>query len=473
MKSIFTLLGLFFTLHVFGQADFTKYESLVKDFAQFGAIPNAMQPHNARASGIDVTHKLDSIVNKNAVSNTTDRLVMQYNENGTTNRIDEYTLDSGNGQLRLNSVYTFSYSGLEQPSSLFIEAYNEDTQQFEDAIGIELIYDDLERVDSSIISIPDPLSGDFGPVLALKYVYDGDFLVQSRQWFFISLFGFWVPASFTDFQYDVQDRLAEQQTSIVDFATMEVSLDSKITYAYNAEGLTDLVTDYIFLDPNWLPTQQYLMDYYSNETVANEFLQFFDGTDFINQSWSTYPVEDVVDQYPSVNYSWDFVSNSWTIVDSVTNLLNPALHWNQVAAPSELSVIAVLGDINADVTYFGDGPTTDEIHYSIADSLTQVLFPAGKDYYYYSLIEGAAVAVVLPKFLSVNPNPAQDQFTISIDQNIIADYVVYASNGVEKVSGKVNPGSNNVRTSSWPQGIYYVIITLEDGHRYAHKQLVQ
>lgn len=473
MKYTFTLLSLFVALQLFGQTDFTRYEKLIRDIATYGANPQFFSLENNARAGSVLTHNLDSVVTRDAASNIEYKQIIFYNKNGTTKTIDEYIVDSATTELRLQSIYTFTYAGLASPNNLLVESYNEDTQAFEETIGITLSYDGNERVDSVIVTLPDPLSGDFGPLLGLKYVYVGDLLVQARQWYYISLFGSWFPASFVDFQYDGQDRLVDQITSILDFDILDLVLDSRTTYSYNAEGLTDTINRYNYDDPSWLQYDRDVLTYHNNGTMASDLLQGFNGSQFVNNTLISYPVENVVDQYPTSTYLWNLLNNTWEVYDSTNNLLNPGLEWSQVAAPRELSVLSVLGSLDESVAFFSDGPVTDEIHYFQVDTMTLLLEADGKDYYYYSLRDGSGVSDVLPEYIAVTPNPAQEQFIISLDQNIKAEYVVYAVNGIEKVRGLANQGTNYILTSSWLKGMYYVLITLEDGSTFAHKQLIQ
>lgn len=470
MKHTFTLMGLFLTISLFGQADFSKYQQLANEIAQLGATPDIFTPDRSRA-GVELTHNLDSIVSKFG-SFTYAKQMMQYNDNGTTSRIDEYGLDSTGADFRLRSIYTFTYDGIELPNNLLVEEWNDDMQQFEESIGVTLAYDGMERVDTVVVSIEDPFSGIVGPLLAFKYIYDGDHLIRSNQWLYVSLFGQWLPGSITYFMYD-QDLLSMQETFVYDFLTMTISPSSRTFFSYNGDGLTDTINTFLYEDPAWLPQQRTAIDYYGNDVIANEYNFVHDGSNFVNNTWTNYPIEDIDDHFITNIHQWDFVQGSWALIDSTNNLLNPSLTWDDVAAPTELSVLAVLGGINPNVPFLTNGSVTDEVHYHISDTITSPVTPAGMDFYYYSLRDGSAVSPVLPDYISVTPNPAQEQFAITIDQNTKADYVIFAANGVEKTRGVAQQGTNYVQTASWPQGMYYVILTTADGTTFAHKQLVQ
>ncbi len=470
MKQTFTLMGLFLTISLFGQADFTKYQQLADEFSQLGATPKPFTLDQSRA-GVELTHNLDSIVSKFG-SFVYAKQMMQYNANGTTSRIDEYALDSTGANFRLRSVYSFTYDGIELPSNLLIEEWNDGEQQFEEAIGVSLDYDGMERVDSVVVSIEDPFTGVVGPLIALKYIYSDNHLVQTNQWLNVSFLGGWIPGSVTYFQYD-EDRLFLQETFVIDFLTMSISPESRTFFSYNNQGLTDTINTFIYEDPDWFPEQRTAIDYYGNDVIANEYNFVHDGSDFVNNTWINYPIEDVDDHFITNIHQWDFLQGHWSLVDSTNNLLNPSLTWDEVAAPTELSVLAVLGGVNPNVPFLTNGSVTDEVHYHISDTITSPVTPAGMDFYYYSLRDGSSVSPVLPEYISVTPNPAQEQFAITINQNTKADYVIFAANGMEKTRGVAVPGTNYVQTASWPQGMYYVVMTTAEGTIFTHKQLIQ
>ncbi len=472
MKYTFTLLSLLVALQFSAQVDMTAYENLFKEISITAATPPQFDTDRPARSGLELTHNLDSIVQEYGLSESTGKQVMEYNANGTTHRIEQYGLDSNTLEIQLQGIYTFGYEGSSLPSNLFVEAWNNDTQQFEETIGMEIWYTGAQRIDTVLVSFPDPLSGEFGPLLGLKYQYNGDLLVQSKQWFYLAFLGEWIPASFTDFQYDAQDRLIDQQTTLVDFGTGEFIPDTRTTYDYNVNDARDTIERFLWVDPSWEATDRDVIEYHPNVTVKNNFHQLFDGSGYVNNTWTNNPLENLDDEIIVLISDWILPDNLWKLMDSSNHILNPSLQWSQVAAPRELSVLSLLGDVDGTIPFLEDGPVRTESHYFVADSTTKDLAPFGDDYYYYSLRDGSGVSEVLPEYLSINPNPAVDHFTILIDQDIKAEYVVYASNGMEKIRGIAHQGSNSIRTSSWPQGMYYVIITLEDGSTFAHKQLI-
>jgi hypothetical protein len=230
------------------------------------------------------------------------------------------------------------------------------------------------------------------------------------------------------------------------------------------------------VDPNWEPTQRFTYEYHANGKVHNEIREIYssDSGTWANNVWTTYPVENVTDQYPVTSYIWDPNTSSWNPTDSTMSLLNPALPWNQVAAPTQLGLLNLLGG-GSGVGFIDDpdSPSALEVRYYLVDTLSGDFYFDSKDVYYYSLIGGSAVQTVLPEYLSISPNPAQDHFTIAFDLDTKASYTVYNITGVAVENGDMNQGRNTVETDGWATGIYYVMIKLNDGSVFVHKQMVE
>ncbi len=477
MKHLFSLLALFITINLTGQTNDQSAQILVKDFARFWSDPSKLDRLNDNRAGLVLTHKLDSVVTKNNVFATTLKTEMEYNSLGHTTKINQYGLDPVTFLLRLEGIITFDYQPPGYPSHILSQAINEETQQIEPQLEMDLKYDGSNRLDSAVISLEDPLfGGGFGPFIAIKQVYSNDLLVQTRQWLFVFILGGWVPGSTTDFLYDENDRLVEQVTSALDFGTGEIEPSDRVTYSYNTQALLNFETQYIWADTVWEPTQRFIKAYHANATLSEESRQIYNTT---TQSWddnvlNLYPIENVTEVYPSSSYYWDVVTSNWYVTDSTVNLLNPALKWGQVAVPSQLAVLSLLGAETPE-NFFGDpnGSSIDETRYFISDSLSLDLHFESQDMYYYSLFEGSAVTSVLPEYLMVLPNPAQDQFYIDLDLDTKATYKVYNGAGTTVAGGEMNIGRNAVQTTSWTPGIYYVAIHLNDGSVYVHKQMVE
>lgn len=471
MKHLFSFLALFVALQLNAQTDYQSARKLVSDFARFWSNPQNVDQLSTRGA---ITHTLDSVVSKNAASFVTAKAEMEYNAEGLTTRMKQYGLDSVTSALQLEAIITFSYQS-GNLSNLLFEELNTETQEFDPFIEMDLAYDGSNRLDSAVISLEDPLfGGGFGPFLSMKQVYSGDLLVQTRQWIFFALLGGWIPASVSDYQYDVNDRLSDLLTSSVDFTTGDIVPTTRTTYAYNSEGLQETVIEYTWVDPNWEESLRHTFEYHANGTIFNEVNEVFSIDTWINNTWTTYPVANVTEEYPSTSYIWDAVESRWNASDSTINLLNPALPWAQVAAPTQISVLALVGGGDVEVNLFDtEGSAIDETRYFIADSLTQEFALESRDIFYYSETGGSAVNPVLPEFLAVTPNPAQDQFYIDLDLDSKANYKVYNSGGAAIARGEMNIGRNTVQTASWTQGIYYVAIHLNDGSVYVHKQMVE
>lgn len=470
MKHLFSFLALIVAMQLNGQANYQSAQKFVNDAARYWANPQNVDQLTTRGA---ITHTLDSILLLNGASVVTEKAEMEYNDEGLTTIMRQYLIDSLTGLLQLDGITTFAYQN-GNLSNLSIQELNPETQEFVVFAEMDFQYDGSNRVDSVVISLEDPFfGGGFGPFLGIKQVYSGDLLVQTRQWLFVALLGGWIPSSITDFQYDANDLLIDQLTSTIDFTTGEILPSTRTTYAYNAEGLQETVIDYNWVDPNWEESFRTTFEYHSNGTLFNVVEEIFNGA-WVNSTWTTYPIANVTEEYPYSSYLWDAVASAWVVSDSTINLLNPALPWAQVAAPTQLSAIALLGGETSGVGLFDfDGSSIDESRYFIADSLTQELGLDSRQLYYYSLIEGSAVTSVLPEYLMVSPNPAQDQFYLDLDLDAKASYKVFNGAGAIVARGEMNRGRNAVQTASWTPGIYYVALHLNDGSVYVHKQMVE
>ncbi len=473
MKNFFSLLiALFVAFPIIAQTDYSSAQKLLKDFRVACSNPEFLENVQRNGTRVLFTHKLDSVVTKNASDVVTNKTAMEYNDQGYTTRMRQYAIDSLTSALVLEGLYTFDYQIPGYTSHILFEGLDPETQAFGPQLEMDIFYDGSNRMDSIVISIEDPLfGGGFGPYLAIKQVYNGDLLVQSRQWINIVLFGGWLPAAITDYQYDGNDRLIDQLTSNVDFTTGQLDPSDRSTYSYNAQGLLETETQYLWEDPSWVPTQQFASTYYPNETLHNEFISLYENGGWVNNFWTTFPVENVDDEYPATSYSWDPVNARWNETDSTINLLNPALPWEQVAAPTQFAILNILGG-ESDLT-FSDGSSILETQYFLYDTLSQDFYFDSREVYYYSLLEGSAVSTVLPAYLSVTPNPAQDQFTIDLDLVSKANYRIYNVAGVALQGGEMSEGRNTIQTSGWLPGIYYVRIQLTDGKVFVHKQMIE
>lgn len=477
MKHLFTLLACIALLQLHAQTANPTAQKLVNHFAHFWSDPSNWERLNQGRSGLNLTHKLDSVVTKNNVFATTLKNEMEYNSLGYTTKINQYGLDSATFLLRLEGVTTFDYATPGYPSHINSEGINAETNQLETQLEMDLEYDGSNRLDSVVISIEDPLfGGGFGPFLSIKQVYSGDVLVQTRQWLFIALLGGWIPASITDLQYDGEGRLTDQLNSSLDFETGELVPSDRTIISYNEQGLKETETDYTWSDPVWEPTQRFIYTYHSNGTISDELRQIYN---IISQTWddnvwTKYPIENVTTEYPSSSYFWDATAATWYVTDSTVNLLNPSLKWGQVAVPSQLGILSLLGG-ETSVDFFGDPDASviDQSRYFLSDSLSLDLRFESEDFYYYSLFEGSHVSTVLPEYISVTPNPASNRFFIDVDRDAKATYTVYNSSGASVLKGEIHNGRNPVVVAGWTPGIYYVTIQLNDGNVYVHKQLVQ
>jgi len=476
MKHLFSFLACIAMLQLNAQIANPTAQKLINDYSHFWSDPANWERLNQSRSVLDLTHKLDSVVTKNNVFATTFKTEMEYNSLGHTTKINQYGIDTATSLLRLEGVTTFDYATPGYPSHINSEGINPETNQLETQLEMDIEYDGSNRLDSAVISIEDPLfGGGFGPFLAIKQIYSGDLLVQTRQWLFIALLGGWIPASVTDMQYDEEGRLTDQLTSSLDFETGEIVPSERTIISYNAQGLRETETDYTWTDLGWEPTQRFIYTYHSNGTISDELRQIYNtiSQTWDDNVWTRYPIENVTTEYPSSAYFWDATAATWYVTDSTVNLLNPALKWGQVAVPSQLDFLSLLGGETVFNSFDPDGSVIDESRYFLSDSLSLDLRFESEDFYYYSLFEGSGVNPVLPEFITITPNPAQGQFTINLDTDANANYAIYNSTGVAEVKGNIHSGSNIIQTARMAPGIHYVMITLPDGKVYAHKQIVQ
>jgi hypothetical protein len=475
MKFLYTLFAFLITLNLAGQVNFKPAEDIISKYAQYWAEPSHSFHVNERGLLLAPTHKLDSVLTKEENGVVSFRAEVDYNDLGHTTQMRQYELDSATFNLTLYNVFTFEYEIPGYPSHILSETFDPATQQLVPDLEMDITYDGSNRVDSVVVSLEDPLfGGGFGPFIAVKQVYSGQLLVQTRQWIYISLLGGWLPSNITDFSYNPNDVLVEQISATVDFSTGELTPDARTTYEYNAEGLRQNVTLYYWNESFWDPNQQNYFEYYGNGTLSSETRLFYNPTtaEWENNTLTVYPVETVDFEFPVTSYFWDAISATWFETDSVISLLNPSLKWADVAAPTQISILTVLSGGEAVNNFDPEGSSIEETRYFLVDSLSGAFYHDYTDEYYYSLFEGSSVSPVLPGYLSVFPNPAQNQFTIDLDIDAEAGYTVYTSTGATLVKGDMHEGRNKIQTSSWLPGIYYVVIRMQDGEAYVHKQMV-
>lgn len=474
MKYLYTFFIAFIAFNLSAQTNLKPAEALVRKYATFWSDPSHSYQVNERSLVFAPAYKLDSILTNEDNGVTLSRTEATYNSLGHTTEMRQFDLDSTTFQLELYSVTNFSYETPGYVSNILSKTYNPASQQLEDDLEMDIEYDGQNRVDSIVISLEDPLfGGGFGPFLGVKQVYNGDLLVQSRNWLYIALAGGWIPTSVTDYTYD-EDVLIEQVTTLVDFSTGELTLDTRTTYEYTSEGLQQSVTTYTYEEPLWVESTQEYYEYYNNGTVSTHSSLVFNtqSGEWENAQRVVYPVEEVDFEYPSVTYVWDSVLPGWVKTDSTINLLNPDVLWGDVAAPTQIAVLAFIGGEAADIGFDPEASSIEEIRNFIVDDLSGELTLDYSDVYYYSPFETSAVNPVLPEYLSVTPNPAQHQFFINLNSDLTAEYTVFNNTGAALASGRVMEGQTTVYTNGWTPGLYYVLITSKDGASYIHKQLI-
>jgi hypothetical protein len=462
MRNIILLALAIFSLQLGAQTSMQQ----LRDISKKLSVETSANPFNPANLAGTITHKLDSIVTSDAGGVILAKLEMEYNSEGQTTVMRQYEKDSLTTNLILTSVTTLEYDNEPNPTHVTIEALNPETQQLETQLEYVVFYDASDRVDSLVLSLADPISGEFGELLAIKNVYNGDLLDLSRQWFNLS--GFWIPFSQTDYIYN-QDLLVEVLTSFLNFETFEMELSSRTTITYDANDRRKTVTSYYWEDPNWVAESQTLFEYYPNGTLKSEIAQVFLFDEWVNETWNQYHQDVVNDEFDATYYYWS--NDAWQKSDSAHHILNPSLPWSDVAAPTELSI---LQDVDLFSTSFFDlnESSIDESQFFTYDSLSGDLVFSYRDTYYYSLFDPSGIETILPEYLKVSPNPATTNIVIDLDAEANGKYTVTSISGQRVALGILDHGKTVINTANWVGGIYLILFELQDGSKYVHKQII-
>lgn len=444
----------------------TSMEQL-KEISKRLTIETSANPFNPANLVAPITHKLDSVITHDPNDVVLVKLEMEYNAEGQTTVMRQYEKDSLSTNLILTSVTTLEYDNGPNPTHVVIDALNPETQQLETQLEYVVYYDASDRVDSLVLSLADPISGEFGELIAIKNIYNGDLLDLSRQWFNLS--GFWIPFSQSDYIYN-QGLLVEVLTSFLNFETFEMELASRTTITYDANDRRESVTFYYWEDPNWVAENQTLYEYYANGTLKNETTQIFLFGGWVNETMTQYHQDVVNDEFDATYFYW--TNDAWQKSDSVHHILNPSLPWENVAAPTELSI---LQDVDLFTTSFLDLNESSivESQFFTYDSISTDLVFAYRDTYYYSLLGSSRVETVLPEYLKVSPNPASTDVVIDLDAETSGIYTVTSVSGQRITRGTLDHGKTVIHTANWMGGIYMIMFELADGSTYVHKQVIE
>ena len=469
MKLTFSFLMLFSFGLLSAQADFKAYEQKLADFKKYCANAQTWAFTTIENRSVK-THTMDSVVTTNPSGVVVAKTTLAYNDDLHTETMYQYYWDSLTQAIALGTIISFEYGGNDLPINIKIEDYNPDSQEFELTTEMDVFYDNQLRVDSLAISTEDPFTGEFGPLLATKQIFSEDLLVETRQWLYISFFGLWIPSQ-TFYEYDQDDRLTETITTTVDFVTFEITNESRSVYTYNASGLVETRTDYVWADPVWEPSTRITYAYHGNGTISEEIQQNFVLGAWVNAVSTRYPVEDVSTDQPSITSVWNETTSTWVRSDSIHNHLNPALPWEDVVFPSELSILSL--GLGGEVVVNTTGPSIDVTEYFLYDSLSQEAFLDVRESYYYTLIGGSATHDIPADAFIISPNPSQGTFVIEADEIFSNTYTVYNNAGALISKGEMNNHRTEVYTTGWAPGLYFIQVLTLDGQSVIRKQIVE
>lgn len=465
MKTLLLLIVTFLSLQLSAQTGMEKAIEISKRYSKFN-IQSLVQGHNR--SQLPKTHTLDSIVSRDDNGVVLSKTEMTYDNEGRTTLIRQYDLDSTGTTLELTSTITLEYEGGDGPSLITITFPTEAGEPAE-ILEFEIYYLSSGKVDSFVLSQTDPFSGEFGELIASKNIYDGDLLVETKTYFYFSLFGSWFPSGGSEFIYDSEGKLIEEIIYTADFTTFEVIPQSRIVYSYNASDLRDTITNYYYVNDAWELGDRTYFDFYASGLVENEVFQTYVNNAWVNSSWFQYHQDELVDEYDLTTYTW--ITDAWVKADSTHDELNPSLLWENVYTPTQFSVIAT-DEFAVDFLNM-ENPVIDVRSYFQFDDVTGEIIFSQHDYYYYSVFDPSAVEDVLPEFISISPNPSSDLTQIKMDADEKGSYTISSLTGQFISGGKLAQGVTSVPTANLAPGMYIFVLRLEDGSAYMHKQVIQ
>ena len=464
MKHFLLLVAILFSMQAYAQTAAEKAASINRHFA--GMKPGTYTQLVTRSAK---THTLDSIVSSDEFGNTRYRVEFEYDDQGRATTMLQYELDSLTSTIELYSRITQFYQGTSDPSRMTIELRDDSTGQLETILDFELYYSAPGRLDSAVISQEDPFTGEFSELIGQKNVYEGDLLVATRQYFYISFLGGWVNSGETIFTYDDNDLLILEESTTLDFGTFSIVPLSRTVYSYNANNLRDTATTYFYEDPNYVLDSRIIYEYYPSGLVQNIIEQSYFNGEWVNELWTENHqgvINNVVDQ--SI-YRWDF--DNWLKTDSTHHILNTALPFEDVYTANPLSFLST-GEGFFDFIGGFEYAIAERYYHLFSETTGQINYTE-HDVFYYSQFEPSAVVNVLPDFITVTPNPATDFIQISLRKDTDASIMMTSLSGQLIRSGRLTEGTNVFEVSGVAPGIYMMLITLEDGLAYAHKQIIK
>ncbi len=470
MKHLLLSLLMMGALQLSAQHDFQKAQQILDRFGHIGAGSASL--FQTRGAGQPFTHALDSIRNITASGTLNGRLEMEYNAEGRTRLIRQYALDSLTGIVRLEGITRFVYGAGSKPVHIDLETRDSLTQEMVLTVAIDLEYDGQGRLDSMVISVEDPFVGGITPTLATGIIYIGNLQVLSRQWIYISFFGAWIQASETAYFYNGQGRVIEEISYAVDFVSGDLLPSSRTTTAYTSEGYPEVVTIYVHTGADWAAQTRTLSAYYSNGTLEQQTEQTHNGITWNNSLRSDFHNAVVDDEFTRTDLAWDEGIGVWNKTDSVRTTLDSSLPVDQISLPLELSVLSNLG-IGVEEFIPSFASAIDETYYFVFDNGAGAFIPAGKDTYHYTLLDPSGIEHTLPGYLTVSPNPAVGSFIIESSQDLTGNYSIYTLDGQIVAHGTLYQRATHIQASGWIPGVYAVVIRLQNGQAFVHKQMIQ
>ena len=463
MKNIILLALSILTFQLAAQTGFERAMDLSKKITK-EVSSNHFNPESLLSMK---THKLDSVLALTDNDIITVKIEFEYNAEGNTTVMRQFEKDSFSSALILTTVVTSEYDNGPNPTHVTIDGLNEDTHLLERQAEYDAFYDGLGRVDSLVISVADPLTGVFAELIAIKYVYDGDLLDLTRQWFNL---GAWLLFTVTDNIYNNDDLLIEAITQALNFQTFLLENTTRTTYSYTGNGLTEASTTFYWEDPNWIQESQILYEYYANGTLQSEITQDYFNGEWVNNTRTLYHQDVVDDEFDATAYSW--VNDAWAKTDSTHHILNPLLPWENVASPTGFSILPEIGSVADAFLGFSESSIVETELFAF-NSITGEFYLTERDIFFYSLFDPTRVETVLPDYLRVSPNPSSTDLIIHLDADHIGVYTVTSLSGQRITSGELGNGATVIKSGNWTPGMYIILFDFQDGTKYVHKQVIE
>lgn len=476
-KAIFTIcMAAFLGVLSYGQTSelqklregVARSEKLMK---HIGAL--AQVGMNSQSSRAAFTHTLDSIISTTGVGQVVARELFSYDDKGRLTQSVSYEINEETFELGLIGIYSFSYNDNDQLKAFRLEGPDEEGEVVVQGEG-ELFYEN-GRIDSLILNYPDPLTGVFGPLLANRYIYDGDNLVKIRQWLNFILLGGWIPNGETDYEYAGGNRPVVITFSTIDFLSGELTPAQRTEITYYPNNRVQSFVEFIWNDElgEWQASESTEYFYFANDRIQEEISSIYD---FVNGQWinsyrTTYEVNNP-DEYQVANtYAWDAEQENWIPTDSAYLELRSDLPIANVAYADFSFASQLLNGFSVEETDDYTHAPNQDLYY-IYDQAAGEYVIVTETNFYYSELEASSVSDVLPEFVSITPNPATEMVNIRIDQDVRGKYNAMSLDGRMVARGTINGGDNVINTAAWTPGVYVLTFQLEGQQPVAWRQVI-